>query len=207
LEGTFGDHWPKLCSSRDTQNRTQVALEGGNSTAPPDNLCQCSVTHTAVRPSVQGDSLLCSCLCPLPLVLALGITEKSLALSSLYCPFRYLYTWIRSLLSPLFSRLKSPNSLSLSSSRDVPMNNLQNTTSASVQATFSCYRIQHISESGWHNKEENLCFLVLYRQTWKYEFIRAYRDSQTCSERCISVQLNKLKGMILSSDYGPIYFI
>lgn len=36
-------------------------------------------------------NLLCSCLCQWPLVLALGTTEKSLALSSLYPPFRNLY--------------------------------------------------------------------------------------------------------------------
>ena len=41
-------------------------------------------------------SLLCFSLCALPLVLPLGTTEKSLALSSLHPPYRWLYTLIRS---------------------------------------------------------------------------------------------------------------
>jgi len=40
---------------------------------------------------------MCFSVCPLPQVLSLGTTEKSLALLSL--PFRYLYTLIISLLS------------------------------------------------------------------------------------------------------------
>jgi len=51
-------------------------------------------------------------LCPLPLVLSLGTTEKILGPSSWYPPFRYLCTLMRSLLSLLFSRLNSPSSLS-----------------------------------------------------------------------------------------------
>ena len=41
-------------------------------------------------------NLLCYSLCPLPLVLSLGTTERGLAPSSLHPPFRYLYTLIRS---------------------------------------------------------------------------------------------------------------
>lgn len=49
---------------------------------------------------------------PLPLVLSLDITEKSLALSSFHPPSGYLYTLMRSPLSLLISRLNSPISLS-----------------------------------------------------------------------------------------------
>jgi len=47
------------------------------------------------------ENLLCFVLCPLPLVLSLDTTEKSLAPSSLHPPFRYLHTLIRSPLSLL----------------------------------------------------------------------------------------------------------
>ena len=63
---------------------------------------------------MQGN-LLCFSFCPLPLVLSLGTTEKSLAPSSLHFAFSYLYTLIRSALSLLFSRLNSPSALGLSS--------------------------------------------------------------------------------------------
>ena len=59
--------------------------------------------------------LTCFSFCPLCLVLSLGIIEKSLAPSSLYLPFRYLYALMRTLLSLAFSRLNSLSSLSLSS--------------------------------------------------------------------------------------------
>jgi len=52
-------------------------------------------------------NVLCFSLCPLPLVMSVGITEKSLALFSSFPPIMYLYTLIRSpLLSLLFSRLQ-----------------------------------------------------------------------------------------------------
>lgn len=47
--------------------------------------------------------LLCLSLYTLPLVLSLGTSEKSLALPSLYCPFKYLYILLRSPPSLLFS--------------------------------------------------------------------------------------------------------
>ena len=59
--------------------------------------------------------LLCFSLCPLPLILSLGTTERSLAPSSLCPPFSHLYTLTRSPLSLLSSRLNSPSSLYLSS--------------------------------------------------------------------------------------------
>lgn len=48
-----------------------------------------SLYSTAVLPGFKGN-LLCSSLHPLPLVLARGTTEMSLAQFSLYPPFRYL---------------------------------------------------------------------------------------------------------------------
>uniref|UniRef100_A0A8B9QH24 Glycoprotein endo-alpha-1,2-mannosidase n=2 Tax=Apteryx owenii TaxID=8824 RepID=A0A8B9QH24_APTOW len=57
-------------------------------------------------------NFLCFSLCPLPLILSLGTTEKSLAPSSLDPPIRYLYLLIRISLSLLFSRLNRPSSLS-----------------------------------------------------------------------------------------------
>jgi len=56
-------------------------------------------------------NLLCSSLCPWPLVLALGTTGKGLALSPLHPPFRHLYTLMRSNQNLLFSALNSPNSV------------------------------------------------------------------------------------------------
>ena len=56
-----------------------------------------------------------SSLDPMPLVPAAGTTEKRLALSSLNPPYMSIYTLIRYPLSLLFSKVKSPSSLSLSS--------------------------------------------------------------------------------------------
>ena len=60
-------------------------------------------------------SFLCFSLCPLPLVLSLGTTGKSLAPSSWPPPCRYLEAFLRSPRSLLFSRLNKPSYLSLSS--------------------------------------------------------------------------------------------
>lgn len=57
-----------------------------------------------VCPDVQKEPLIFESLEPGPLVLALDTTEKSLALSSLHSPFRYLYTLMNSHpLGPLHS--------------------------------------------------------------------------------------------------------
>ena len=58
-------------------------------------------------------SLLCFSLLPLPLVLSLGATEKTLAPSSLHPLFRHFCTLMRSL-RDLFSRVNCPSSLSRS---------------------------------------------------------------------------------------------
>lgn len=59
-----------------------------------------------VFPDTNRTSM-CLGLCSFPLVLTLGTTEESLALSALHPPLRYLYTLIR------FSRLSGPISPSL----------------------------------------------------------------------------------------------
>jgi len=106
------------CSSRTTYSQLPRTVsrwllnisKEGDSTASLGNLCQCSVTAKKCFLMFRGN-LLCLSLCPLPLVLSLGATEKSLALSSLHPPFRYLYTLLRHTPpSLLFSRLNSPSS-------------------------------------------------------------------------------------------------
>lgn len=106
------DIWRPPCpwSSKATQNwlpRTisksllRISKEGDHTTSL-GNLCQYSVTYTALKCFlIFGRNFLCSSLCPLPLVLSLGTTEKSLALSSLHPPFRYLSKVIRSPEPPL----------------------------------------------------------------------------------------------------------
>lgn len=82
----------------------------GDSTTSLGKLCQCSVTPTVKKcflPHVFQ-------FVPLPLVLSLDISEKSLALSSFHPPFGYLHTLMRSPLSLFISRLNSPIFLSLS---------------------------------------------------------------------------------------------
>lgn len=60
------------------------------------NLCQCSLTVNSKKCfSVLRGSLLCFSLCQLPLVLSLDTTEKSMALSFLHPPFRYLHSLMR----------------------------------------------------------------------------------------------------------------
>jgi len=61
---------------------------------------------TAVLSGAQREPL-CSCLCPWPLILALGTTEQSLVPSPLHHPLGNLHVLLRSL---LFSVLNSPTS-------------------------------------------------------------------------------------------------
>lgn len=86
---------------RITQVHVQEAsadLQGGDSIAFLGSLCRRSITQTAREYCLMVRvNFLCSRLCPLPFVLALGTTEKSLDPSSLHSPFRYLWTrWMRS---------------------------------------------------------------------------------------------------------------
>ena len=107
-----------LCSSKATQSRLLSTVsrrllhiaKGGDSTASLGNLCQGSVTLTGKKCFLMfRGHLLCFSLRPLPLVLSLDTTEKSLALSSLHPPFGYLYTLMRSSLSLLFPSLNHPS--------------------------------------------------------------------------------------------------
>jgi len=71
------------------QSHVQVAssdLQAGNSTVSMGNPYQCTIRIA------QKHIPICrwNFLCPVPLVLTLGTTEKSLALTSLHLPFRYL---------------------------------------------------------------------------------------------------------------------
>jgi len=121
-QGSLEVHPP--CSRRATSSRLPRAVsrqllnisKAGDSTASLGSLCWCTVTLTAKKCFLKPrQHLLHFGVCLWPLVPSLGTTEKSLALASLYPPFRYLYTLMRSLLSLFFSWLNSPSSLSLSS--------------------------------------------------------------------------------------------
>lgn len=84
-----------------------------DATNPVGNLCWWSVTLTVKKCFLMyRGNILCFTLCLLPLVLALGTTEKSLG-PFLHPPFRYLYMLVRSLLIFLFSRWISLSSPSL----------------------------------------------------------------------------------------------
>jgi len=68
----------------------------------PGQPVQCSVTLRGKKFFLMFSwNFLCVNLCPLPLVLLLGTTEKSLASSSLHPPLRYLEAFLRSLHSLL----------------------------------------------------------------------------------------------------------
>ena len=73
--------------------------------------CACAHSPSQCFPMFRGN-LLCFSLCPLPLVLLLGATEKSLVPSSLHPLFRYLHTLIRCPLSLFLSWLNSLSQLS-----------------------------------------------------------------------------------------------
>jgi len=77
--------WRLLSASKDADATTSLG-----------NLCQCLVTLTVKKCFLMfRGNLLCFSLCPLPLVLSLGTTKKSLD-PSLHPPFRYWSTLIRS---------------------------------------------------------------------------------------------------------------
>ena len=93
-----------LCSSRatysqllGTMSRQLLSIsKDGDYTPSPGNLCQSLVTLIVKKCFLMfRQSLLCFSLCPLPLVLSLGSTEKSLTPSSVHPSCRYLYTLMR----------------------------------------------------------------------------------------------------------------
>lgn len=94
LEGISVGHCvPHACSSRDTQSHLPRTVSrhfysiSKDLHNPLGNLGQCLVT-LRVKKCFLFRQNLCFSLCPLPWVLALGITEKSLTFSSLYPLFR-----------------------------------------------------------------------------------------------------------------------
>lgn len=76
-----------------------TASLGNNSCVRPLTVKQCS-------PMFKSNSLL-FILCPSPLVVSVGTTEKTLAPCSSFSPVKYLYTSLR---SPLNLQLSRPNS-------------------------------------------------------------------------------------------------
>ena len=103
LEGTSGHHPVQIvCSSRATQNKFPRTvfrrISPGMETPQLPGQPVPGLSHPYSKkcfPMFRGN-LLCFSVCPLPLVLSLGTTEKSLAPSSFRLPFRYLYTSMRS---------------------------------------------------------------------------------------------------------------
>ena len=86
-EGGRGDQPQAVTPSRQVMN---VSREG-DSTISLGSLCQGSVTLRGKKFFlIFRRNFLCFSLCPLPLVLSLGTTEKSLAPSSWHPPCRYL---------------------------------------------------------------------------------------------------------------------
>ena len=85
LGDTSGDYPLQApCSKPAAQSRgvfswvLNISKDGG-STTPPGNLCQCSVTLTAKRVFMCKCNFFYFSLSPLPLVLSLDTTDKSLA--------------------------------------------------------------------------------------------------------------------------------
>lgn len=83
-------------------------LRGGNPTTSLDNLCQCSTTCTAQQcfPSFRRN-LLCSSVCPLSIVLALGTGEKTLTPSSPHSPLSTYRHWCDTPETPLLQTEQS----------------------------------------------------------------------------------------------------
>lgn len=105
----FEEALNKICGGRACSCRRTVRPKTGCPGQCPDGFWLTPVMETQKRPwttcvsaqatitvfpDVQEECPPCFSLCPLPLVLSLGISGKSLALPSLYSLFRYLYTLI-----------------------------------------------------------------------------------------------------------------
>ena len=89
-----GPYWSRVTQSRLHRTLSRRVLNisrEGESTTPLGNLFQSSVTLRGKKFFLMFSwNFLCFSLCPLPLVLSLGTTEKSLAPSSWHPPWRYL---------------------------------------------------------------------------------------------------------------------
>ena len=87
-EGTSGSIRPSPCPSRTPRARCQSHSRFWRSSRRRlHSMCQCFLMFRR--------NFLCSSLCPLPLSLPVGTTEKSLTPSSLHPSFRYLLTSVR----------------------------------------------------------------------------------------------------------------
>lgn len=118
LEGTSWGHLVQPPSSRRLPRirwLLKISKEN-NTTASLGNLYLCSVTHRLKKNFlIIRETILCFNLCPLPLVLLLGTTGKSLGSLLFAASLQYLYTLMEFPLSLVFSRVVCPSSLSLSS--------------------------------------------------------------------------------------------
>lgn len=105
LEGTYGSIFSNPCLSRATQSRCPGPHLKISTTIFLSNLCQHSIVCTVQKRFLMFRwNLSYSSLYPIPLVLALGTAENSMAPSSLQPPF---IDKIHSLSLP-FSRLSNP---------------------------------------------------------------------------------------------------
>lgn len=91
-----------------------------HSTASLGRLCHCSLTLTAQKFLIFRGSLQCFSSCPLPLVLSLDTSGKSLPC---ILPSDISNVDKAPLLSLVFSRLKSPALSALPHKRDTPVSN------------------------------------------------------------------------------------
>ena len=116
LEGTSVGHLVQpFCRGRVTYSRLHRTFSRGvlnisregDSTTSLGSLFQGFITLRGKKFFlIFRRNFLCLSLCPLPLVVSLDTTEKSLAPSSWHPPFRYLQAFTRFPLSLLFFRLK-----------------------------------------------------------------------------------------------------
>lgn len=112
LEGAPGDCLvqPPYSKQGHLEQVVQNCVQSGfacfqDSAAGPGNLFKCSIILTVKKLFLVFKLNFLNCgLCPFPLVLSLSITDKSLALSSLLPPIRYLCILIRPPPSFLFSQ-------------------------------------------------------------------------------------------------------
>ena len=93
----------------------------GDLAASLGNLLQCLITLIVKKCLLMFRwNFMCFNSCQVPPVLSVGAKENSQAPSCSFTPVMYLYTLVRSPLSRLLSRLKSPRPFSLFSYEDTP---------------------------------------------------------------------------------------
>lgn len=96
-----------------------VSLRSDSPQPPKASCAGAQHPHSKTKSSVSccSETLLCFSLCPVPLVLSLGTTEKSLALTS----SSQVFTDTAKIPLNLFSRLKSPSSQPVLTGGDAPV--------------------------------------------------------------------------------------